>query len=46
MEENQETQFDEKAAEADSKVDALIAVIIMLTLTAMVVFWVASQLWI
>ncbi len=43
MEENQETQFDEKAAEADSKVDALIAVIIMLTLTAMVVFWVASQ---
>ena len=43
MEENQETQFDEKAAEADSKVDALIAVVIMLTLTAMVVFWVASQ---
>ena len=43
MEENQETQFDEKAAEADSKVDALVAVIIMLPLTAMVVFWVASQ---
>ena len=43
MEENQETQFDEKAAEADSKLDRLIAVIIMLTLTAMVVFWVASQ---
>ena len=43
MEENQETQFDEKAAEADSKVDALVAVIIMLTLTAMVVIWVASQ---
>ena len=43
MEENQETQFVEKAAEADSKVDALVAVIIMLTLTAMVVFWVASQ---
>jgi len=43
VEENQETQFDEKAAEADSKVDALVAVIIMLTLTAMVVFWVASQ---
>ena len=43
MEENQETQFDEKAAEADSKVDALVAVIIMLTLTAMVVFWVAPQ---
>ena len=43
MEENQETQFDEKAAEADSKVDALVAVIIMLTLTAMVVVWVASQ---
>ena len=43
MEENQETQFDEKAAEAESKVDALITVIIMLTLTAMVVFWVASQ---
>ena len=43
MEENQETQFDEKGAEADSKVDALVAVIIMLTLTAMVVFWVASQ---
>ncbi len=43
MEENQESQFDEKAAEADSKVDALVAVIIMLTLTAMVVFWVASQ---
>ena len=43
MEENQETQFDEKAAEADSKVDALVAVIIMLTLTAMVVFWVASK---
>ncbi len=43
MEENQESQFDEKAAEADSKVDALVAVIIMLTLTAMVVFWVALQ---
>ena len=43
MEDNQETQVDEKAAEADSKVDALVAVIIMLTVTAMVVFWVASQ---
>ena len=43
MEDNQEIKFDEKAAEADSKVDALVAVIIMLTVTAMVVFWVASQ---
>tara|TARA_Y200000002_G_scaffold309668_1_gene266179 strand:- start:1471 stop:1602 length:132 start_codon:yes stop_codon:yes gene_type:complete len=43
MEENQETKFDEKAAEADSKIDAFVAVIIMLTITAMVVFWVASQ---
>ena len=43
MEENQETKFDEEAAEADSKVDSLVAVIIMLTVTAMVVFWVASQ---
>ena len=43
MEENQETKFDEKEAEADSKVHALVAVIIMLTVTAMVVFWVASQ---
>ena len=33
----------EKAAEADSKIDAFVAVIIMLTITAMVVFWVASQ---
>jgi len=43
MEENQEVKFDEKAANADSKVDALVAIIIMLTVTAMVVFWVASQ---
>ena len=43
MEDNQETKFDEEAAEADSKVDALVAVIIMLTFTAMVVFCVASQ---
>ena len=42
MEDNQK-KFDEEAAEADSKVDALVAVIIMLTVTAMVVFWVASQ---
>ncbi len=43
MEDNKETKFDEEAAQADSNVDALVAVIIMLTVTAMVVFWVASQ---
>ena len=43
MEDNQETKFDEKAAAADSKIDAIVAVIIMLTVTSMVVFWVASQ---
>ena len=43
MEENQETKFDEKAAEADSKIDAIVAVIIMRTVTSMGVFWGASQ---
>lgn len=43
MEDNKQIKFDEKGANADSKVDALVAVIIMLTVTSMVVFWVASQ---
>ena len=43
MEENQNTQFDEKAANEDSKIDAIVSVVILLVVTAIIVFWVSSQ---
>jgi|TARA_B100001094_G_scaffold61017_1_gene56643 flagellar basal body-associated protein FliL len=43
MEENQNTQFDEKAAKEDSKIDAVVSVVILLVVTAIIVFWVSSQ---
>ena len=43
MEENQEPKFDEKAANEDSKIDALVAVVVLLVVTAILVYWVSSQ---
>lgn len=43
MEENQESKFDEKASGEDSKIDALISVIVLIVVTAIIVFWVSSQ---
>ena len=41
---NQEIkEFDEKQANEDSKLDVVTAVIVILSVTAIIVFWVANQ---
>ena len=41
--EKKDTNFDEKIATSDSKVDAVVAVCAVLIITAIIVFWVSTQ---
>ena len=38
-----DNNFDEKIANEDSKLDSLMSVLIILAVTGIIVFWVASQ---
>ena len=38
-----ENNFDEKIANEDSKLDSLMSVLVILAVTGIIVFWVASQ---
>tara|TARA_B100000902_G_scaffold279574_1_gene265446 strand:- start:336 stop:458 length:123 start_codon:yes stop_codon:yes gene_type:complete len=38
-----DNNFDEKIANEDSKLDSLMSVLIILAITGIIVFWVASQ---
>jgi hypothetical protein len=38
-----ENNFDEKIANQDSKLDSLMSVLIILSVTGIIVFWVATQ---
>ena len=38
-----ENNFDEKIANEDSKLDSLMSILVILAVTGIIVFWVASQ---
>ena len=39
----EENNYDEKLASEDSKLDSLVSVLIILAVTGIIVFWVATQ---
>ncbi len=40
---SEENHFNEKIAKEDSKLDSLMSILIILTVTGIIVFWVATQ---